>query len=82
MSTTEPLAPELAIYEQHKADLLERGEGRFALIGDGKVAGVWDTYDDALGAGYEEFGLKPFLVKQIANREPVQFISRTAPICP
>ncbi|HEX3655004.1 MAG TPA: hypothetical protein VHV55_04325 [Pirellulales bacterium] len=82
MSTTEPLTAELAIYEQQKAELLKHGEGRFALIGNGNVAGVWDTYDDALQAGYEKFGLKPFLVKQIASREPVQFISRTSPICP
>jgi hypothetical protein len=53
-------------------DLLPRlahEEGKFALIHHSDLAGVYETYQDALAAGYEKFGLKPFLVKQIAAAE-------------
>ena len=51
-------------------------EGKFVLIHGNEIAGVWDTYQDALGAGYRQFGLDPFLVKQILSIERVQFFTR------
>jgi len=64
MSTTESLQAELATFEQHKA-LLLKDEGKFVVIHDQEVAGVWGTYEDALRAGYQKYGLQSFLVKQI-----------------
>jgi hypothetical protein len=47
------------------------------------LAGVYGAYEDALKAGYEKFGLVPFLVEQIQAVEQVRFISRlVAPACP
>ena len=40
--------------------------GKFMLVHGDKVAGLFDTYRDALAAGYEQFQLEPFLVKQIS----------------
>ncbi len=51
-------------------------EGRFALIADEELLGIFDTYGDALSAGYEKRGLEPFLVKQIATFEVVANFSR------
>lgn len=53
---------------------LAHEEGKFALIHDGDLAGVYETYQDALAAGYEKFGLKPFLVKQIAATESPTYL--------
>jgi hypothetical protein len=55
-------------------------EGKFVLIQGDKVVGFFTAYDDAINAGYKEFGLEPFMVKQVASVEPVFYATR--PIAP
>jgi hypothetical protein len=55
--------------------------GKFVLISGDVVAGVYDTYADALTVGYDRFGLNPFLVKQIEFTETVYRFSRDLGIC-
>jgi hypothetical protein len=45
--------------------LAEGHQGRFALLHRDAVAGVWDTLQEAIRAGYERFGLAPFLVQEV-----------------
>jgi hypothetical protein len=80
--STEPLARELVTYERHKEELVGAHEGRFVLIHGDEIAGVWDTYQDALEAGYRQFNLEPFFVKQIRGIEQVQFFTRDIVACP
>jgi hypothetical protein len=68
-----PLEREMKTYREKLPELLDQ-EGRFVLIREDDLAGTFDTYADAIQAGYERFGLKQFLVKQIAATEPVYFI--------
>jgi hypothetical protein len=80
----EPMAleKELETYRSKLPELHEE-QGKFALIQGELLAGVYGTYEDALKAGYEKFGLNPFLVKQIQVIEQVQFVSRlVVPECP
>lgn len=63
-----PLAREYQAYQAHLPKLLHQ-EGKFVLIHDTDVVEVYDTYKDALAAGYDKFGLKPFLVKLISPVE-------------
>jgi hypothetical protein len=56
---------ELATYEQHRAALLASARGKFALIHQDQLAGVFDTQMAAIQAGYERFGHVPLLVKQV-----------------
>lgn len=74
---TQPLAleKELETYRRELPTLLAQ-EGKYVLIHGDKVAGIWDTYEDALKAGYQEFGLKPFMVKRIQWAETVQNFTR------
>jgi hypothetical protein len=75
------LEKELETYKKELQTLLQNA-GKFVLIHEDKVAGVWDTYQDALQEGYRVFGLKPFLVKQIQAVETVHHINRDVlPIC-
>ena len=53
---------------------LAHEEGKFALIHHDDLAGVYETYQDALAVGYEKFGLEPFLVKQIAATESPTYL--------
>ena len=69
-------------YEREKPRLVAENEGKFVVIQGADVAGVWDTYVDALNAGYGKFGLTPFLVKQIEGIEHVQYFGRDLGLCP
>jgi hypothetical protein len=79
---SERLAGELATYEAHREELVGSHDGQFVLIHGDEIAGIWDTYKDAIEAGYQRFKLEPFLVKQIQSIERVQFITRDILACP
>ena len=51
-------------------------EGKYVLIKGDRVVGVFGTYEDAIKAGYDEFKLEPFLVKQVHAMEEVQVVTR------
>jgi hypothetical protein len=74
------LERELETYNAHRGELLEH-EGKFVVIHGDRVAGIWQTYDDALKAAYAEFKLDPFMVKQILAVEPVHYVTRGTPAC-
>ena len=74
------LEKELDTYK-NKLTELASSEGKFVLIHGDQVAGIFDTYADAIKEGYEKFGLDPFLVKQIQAVERIQFVSRFADPC-
>jgi hypothetical protein len=66
------LERELAAYRAALPGLLAAGlEGHYVVVGGDEVAGAYPTYEVALGAGYDRFGLDPFLVKQVARVEPI-----------
>jgi hypothetical protein len=46
------------------------------LIHGAEVIDTFANCEDALRQGYRQFGLQPFLVKQIRSSELVQFITR------
>ena len=67
---------ELAYFDQHRAELLERAKGRFALIKGEELIDTFDSQFDAIRAGYRQFGNEPFLVKQIVAVDvPLNFTS-------
>lgn len=74
------LEKETQTYERELANLLQQ-EGKFALIHEDEVGGVYDTYEDALKGGYEKYGLGPFLVKRIQAVEQVQYFTRDIVPC-
>ena len=69
----EVLDQEIETYRQNLPSLLLE-EGKFVLIHGGELVGIFDTYQDALTAGYEKFGVRPFLVKQIKAIEQVHLL--------
>lgn len=73
---TPALSEELATYQRLLPTLAAGGEGRFALIAGDDVLGMFDTYPDALTAGYAARGLAPFLVKKISSVEVISSFPR------
>jgi len=55
---------------------LSSDEGKFAVIADDELVGIFESYGDALAAGYQKAVLKPFLVKQIAKTEVIAYFTR------
>jgi hypothetical protein len=81
MDTTEYFKAELETYERERPRLVAESEGKYVVIHGTEIAGVWDTYGDALGAGYAKFALAPFLVKQIESVDRLHFFTRDV-LCP
>lgn len=70
------LETELGTYERHRERLLGMAEGKFVLIQNEEIVGVYDSKMDAIAQGYQKFGNVPFLVKQVVRIEtPQNFIS-------
>jgi hypothetical protein len=75
------LEREQATYERELPTLLDR-LGKFAVISGDTIAGVYDTFEDALQVGYDRFGLNPFAVHQIELEPQVARITRLMFPCP
>ncbi len=63
---------ELKTYEQNRDQLLGTAEGKFVLIQNSQIVGIYDSKMDAIAIGYQQFGNVPFLVKQIVKVETPQ----------
>ena len=67
---------ELDTYERNRESLLATAEGKFVLIHDDSVLGVFESEADAVDQGYQRLGYVPFLVKQVQRVEvPLTFVS-------
>lgn len=72
---TEHLQRETAAFKRLLPSLMS-DEGKFALIVGDELIGTFDSYNDALTAGYAKAKLEPFLVKRIAAVENIAYFSR------
>jgi hypothetical protein len=68
------LDAELRTYEALKDELLQRCEGKYVLIHGDTIAGAYGTKLDAVGAGHQQFGTGPFLVKRVERVEKPVYI--------
>jgi hypothetical protein len=70
------LEQEMATFARELPGLLRdpANMGKYALVHGDKVDSLWPDLDAALHAGYDRFGLDPFLVKPVvAHEEPRRF---------
>jgi hypothetical protein len=73
-----PLDRERAVYLRERDRLIESGHlGRWVVIRGEELVGVFDSFDDAMSAGYDRFGLdEVFMARQVARTDPIIPISR------
>lgn len=74
------LEREIETYNNKVHELLGHA-GKFVLIKDDKVEGIYDTYADGLRQAYEKHPQGAFLLKRIAPSEVVSFFTRDLPGC-
>lgn len=72
---------ERAAYERLKPELLTRAEGKFVVLVGEEVEGPFDSFGDALRAGYRRFGHGPLYIKQLLTVEPVVEVSHDLAPC-
>lgn len=69
--TDEILAVERAYFEEHRTAWLEEHQGKFALIKDRRLFGMFDSPDAAYAEGLKLLGNVPMLVIQVLPEQPV-----------
>ena len=78
---TDQLAEEVRTFNEHAEAWSAEHGGEFVLLRGATLIGFYPTYEEALEAGYERFGLTPFFVRQVLYPERPHFISRlVAPV--
>ncbi len=61
------LKQEIAAYEAMQADLESASLGKWALVHDSKLEGVFDSFELAAGTAVKKFGRGPYLIRQIGS---------------
>lgn len=64
-----PFDHEMATFRARLPELLER-EGAYAVIRGEEIAGIRDDFSEAVGLGYDRFGIGNFMVRKITAEEP------------
>ena len=59
------LEKELIVFENNLNEWLKTDRGKFVVIKNNDVIGIFNTYDDALVEGARRFGLTSFLLREI-----------------
>lgn len=67
------LDTEVEYFDQHRIEWLEHHGGKIALVKGNSIHGFYDTYDNALIAGYEKFGIVSFLLKEVRLKDEILF---------
>lgn len=70
------LQEEHAAFQAQMATLLKDSAGKFALVKNGQVVGVFDTHEDAYSKALENFGVDgAFYIGKIekANPQPISY---------
>ncbi len=61
----DPLAKEKQFLLQNQAALAERHPGKYLLIRGEQVHGAFETFEQGVSAGVQQFGAGPFLVRSV-----------------
>lgn len=56
---------EIAAFEKMQADLERRYPGRFVLIKQNKLVGVFESFEQVAQAAVKQFGRGPYLLRQV-----------------
>lgn len=61
------LDKERNFYNEKREELVSQHLGKFVLIKEEEVVGVYNKIEEALAEGARRFGMQPFLVRQISQ---------------
>jgi hypothetical protein len=64
-----PLEQERTFFADHRADWEKLHPGKFVLVHGQALIGVFDSDETAVSEGIRLFGLNPFLVRNVLEKE-------------
>jgi hypothetical protein len=73
------MTQEIETFRNHLPELLREDAGRFVLKKGADILGTFLDRSAALREGYRRFGVVPFLVRQVADPEPVVYLPNVVP---
>lgn len=63
------LETERQFYSENLASWLTQYPGKYALVKGRELIGTFDTNEEALAEGARRFGLEPFLVRRVQEKQ-------------
>ena len=66
------LDKEIAYFEREREHLVEHHEGKYALVFNEELVGVWDTSESAYVYGIRRLGDVSFLIKHVLKEDRVE----------
>ena len=69
MSDVDVLQPEIEYFNQRRPALLGEHRGKYAVIKNQTVHGIFDNEENAYAAGLEKLGIVPFLIALIGDED-------------
>ena len=69
MSSEQLLATEQAFYDRNAGELLAEYPNRHLLIHGNHLIGAFQTQDEAVRHGVQQFGGEPFLVRRAGDKQ-------------
>ena len=76
------LSIELDYFDKHRKEWCEHHTGKIVVISGTTVYGFYDDYKNALQVGYDQCGLRPFLLKEVQLVDEIFFLSYHTIISP
>lgn len=64
------LEQEIQTFENKRHELEEHHNGKWALVHDGEVIGLFETFDTAATEAVRQFGKGPYLIRQVGAPAP------------
>ncbi len=68
------LDKERKYFEDHRQEWLVKFPGKFVLIKNEELIGVFDKLEDALSEGARRFGIESFLARRVEESEEIVYI--------
>lgn len=69
----EYLTKQIEWFESNRESLLKENEGKWVVVHDQTLVGIYDTFDEAYRNGIEKTKSEEMLIKQITEKdEPIQ----------
>lgn len=75
------LEKEIETYKKNKEELISKHLGKFVLIKENKIIGIFESQKDAINEGIKKYGNNEFLVKKIEEVEQTQNFTSNLIMC-
>jgi len=78
MSDIDLLQSEIDFFNQRRSALLAEHRGKYAVVKNQEVHGIFDSEENAYAAGLEKLGIVPFLIAFIGDQDEPPVIDNPA----